>query len=85
MVSFQIVDFLVMFYASIFPFYMAYRLRKKSGGIFYLSTLLGSMAFIHSLFHLSLYFQNIPLASFLQMLSVLLILVFAFYLLWSGV
>ncbi len=85
MVSIQIVDFLVMFYASIFPIYLAYKLRSKGGRTFYLSTLLGSMAFTHSLYHLGLYFGNIPLASFLQMLSVLLILVFAVYLLWSGV
>ena len=72
----QLIDFAIMIFASAFPLYLASYSRSHRSSLFYLSILLGGLALVHSLYHLSYFYGLELMGAFFQAVSVLLLIVF---------
>jgi len=72
----DLANFIAILYASIWPLYIAYAARRGRPNVFYISLLLGSAAFVHSLYHLSEFFDLDLMAAAIHTASVLLVFSF---------
>ena len=72
----QLIDFIIMFFASIFPLSLGFAARRAHPTLFSLMLLLGLMALVHSFFHLSLFLGYTSTAPLIEFSSVVILVAF---------
>lgn len=72
----QLIDFIIMFFASIFPLSLGFAARRTRPTLFSLMLLLGLTSLVHSFFHLYLFFGYVSGASLIEFSSVIILVAF---------